>query len=149
MSRTRSIEDAVGKFAISTNDQVALVGRGVIDDVTATTIFTNPNFNTSNGAFYRVDTFLRVNTVDGGTTPTAEVNVLFTEGASARNQIVAMFDEAGVSALTVDMASVGTYYGSTIIKADQNTAIQYQLSEGGTPDELGDFDFDIRLTRLS
>lgn len=114
-----------------------------------TTIFTFPDKDDNNGALYRADVYVRVNTLDGGTTPTLTIALTATEGGSARTMIVPMANEAGTytAAGVITLAAASSFNGGIVFRADKNTAFRWTRTAGGTPDNAGNFDVFIVVTR--
>ena len=114
----------------------------------ATTFFTTPNKDDYNGALYEADIYLRVNTTDGGTTPTVGITITATEGADAIAYVVPLMTLAGAidtsAALTADQA----FHGRVFFRADKNTAVQWTRVSGGTPSNDGNFDVFILVHRI-
>lgn len=117
--------------------------------LSATTLVTTPNNDDYAGALYQVNAFVRVNTLDGGTTPTLGLNVVYTEGGSARTKRIPLQDEAGATAATFTLGAAGTASGHGVIRADKNTNIQWSRTAGGTPSNNGDFDVFLYITRIA
>lgn len=131
-----------GKVKSNGNSTVALA---------ATTIFTTPNTDEYNGAVYAADVYLRVRTLDGGTTPTVTIGIIATDTASARTSIVPLANEAGTytAAGVATLAAVGSFSGKIVFRADKNTNVQYVLTAGGTPSNNGVFDVFIQIYRVA
>lgn len=113
------------------------------------TLFTFPDKDDNHGALYTADVYVRVNTLDGGTTPTLVIALTATEGASARTMIVPMANEAGTytAAGVMTLAAAASFHGSIRFRADKNTAFRWTRTAGGTPDNAGNFDVFIVVTR--
>lgn len=114
----------------------------------AATIFTVPNKDDYNGALFRANVYLRVNTLDGGTSPTLGINIIATEGASARTSRVPIALEAANGAQLVSLGAAISGCGSIVFRADKNTAVQWSRTEGGTPSNNGNFDVFIVIERI-
>lgn len=114
----------------------------------ATTFFTTPNKDDYNGALYSADVYIRVNTIDGGGTPTLGISIVATEGASARTVVVPLMTEAGAIAVAASLGAVTSFHGRTFFRADKNTAVQWTRVAGGTPNGAGNFDVFILVHRV-
>lgn len=127
--------------------QVRLEGLSTVT-AAAATIVTTPNTAEYDGALYEAKVYVRINTLDGGTSPTLGVNIIATEGASARTARVSLQLEAAAPALLVSLGAANTASGSIFFRADKNTAIQWSRTEGGTPSNNGNFDVFIVVVRV-
>ena len=116
--------------------------------LTASTLATTPNSAEYDKALYQVDVYVRVLTIDGGTTPTAAINIVFTDNASARTKAVPLATEAGAYAATANLGALGTYSGSSVFRADKNTNIQWSRTAGGTPSNNGSTDYIVTCRRV-
>lgn len=115
---------------------------------TAATILTTPNTADADGALYEAKVYVRINTLDGGTSPTLGINIIATEGASARTARVPLQLEAANGAQLISLGAANTASGSIFFRADKNTAIQWSRTEGGSPSNNGNFDVFIVVIRI-
>jgi len=116
--------------------------------LSATEVFTTPNKDDYNGAIYEAYVYVRVNTLDGGTTPTIAISLVATEGASARTLVVPLATEAGAYAATLSLAAATSAHGKVTFRADKNTAVNWVRTAGGTPSNNGNFDVFIIINRI-
>ena len=118
--------------------------------VAIATFATLPNRDDFNGALYAADFFLRVDTTDGGTTPTLALTLTTVEDGDTIAYIVPLMSElgvlttAGAAAITANKA----FHGRVFFRADKNSAVRLTRTAGGTPSNDGVFDIDIVVYRI-
>lgn len=132
---------------INVEAQVALEGLSTVA-LASTTIATTPNKDDNNGALYAAFVFIRVNTLDGGTTPTLGISLTYTEGASARTKVLSITNEAGAAATSISLGAANTGHSLCVFRADKATDIKWTRVAGGTASNDGNFDVFITVLRI-
>lgn len=130
-----------------TEGVIALEGLSTVA-LAATEIFTTPNKDDYAGALYEADVFLRVNTTDGGTSPTIGITITATEGAAAEAYVVPLMTQAGAIDTSIALTGGDAAHGRVFFRADKNTAVQWTRVAGGTPSNDGNFDVFIVINRV-
>lgn len=114
----------------------------------ATTVFTTLNNDDNNGELIEVDVYLRVRTLDGGTSPTLGISITYTDAGSARTMVVPLAAEAGSYGTSISLGAVNSASGKVMIRCDKNTNVQVTRVAGGTPSNNGVFDVLILFNRV-